>query len=205
MNPLNNAGIKKEVDPPRHQQPPLKHPQPPSPLFTSQYKRRPSSSGPLDRQPLPKRANHSLSPTRAVPSSAGSTSSTYKSRPVKSCTHCRQQKIKCNAIETFPEPCRRCAKMKRKCVVDPFFRPQKGGQVALLRDDISSLRQQLAQLQQKKSTTGGNSTNTPGNTSYSPEEMSVSPQRKYFPRPFLWGVLFLKKIYIPPKAPAHFI
>lgn len=79
-------------------------------------------------------------------------SAAYRARPVRSCTHCRQQKIKCNALETYPEPCTRCAKMDRKCVVDPSFRPQKGGQVQLLRDDISSLKQQLAALQRISTT-----------------------------------------------------
>lgn len=80
-------------------------------------------------------------------SRSAESSAAYRARPVRSCTHCRQQKIKCNALETYPEPCSRCAKMDRKCVVDPLFRPQKGGQVQLLRDDISSLKQQLAALQ----------------------------------------------------------
>lgn len=88
-------------------------------------------------------------------SSSGSTagrvaeSAAYRARPVRSCTHCRQQKIKCNALDTFPAPCTRCAKMDRKCIIDPSFRPQKGGQVQLLRADISSLKQQLAALQGK--------------------------------------------------------
>lgn len=72
-----------------------------------------------------------------------------KPRPVKSCTHCRQQKIRCNAAETYPAPCTRCSKMDRKCVVDPFFKPQKGGQVQSLREDISSLKMQLQALQRK--------------------------------------------------------
>ena len=83
---------------------------------------------------------------------ADSPSNPYRPRPVRSCTHCRQQKIRCNALETFPAPCTRCSKMDRKCVVDPFFKPQKGGQVQSLRDDISSLKQQLAALQRKNST-----------------------------------------------------
>ena len=83
---------------------------------------------------------------------ADSPSNPYRPRPVRSCTHCRQQKIRCNALETFPAPCTRCSKMDRKCVVDPFFKPQKGGQVQSLRDNISSLKQQLAALQRKNST-----------------------------------------------------
>lgn len=72
-------------------------------------------------------------------------------RPIRSCTHCRQQKIKCNALEVFPAPCTRCARTDRKCVVDPLFKPHKGGQVQSLRDDISHLKQQLAELQQRES------------------------------------------------------
>lgn len=98
------------------------------------------------------------------PSNSGDSSAVYRARPVRSCTHCRQQKIRCNALETFPAPCTRCAKMGRKCVVDPFFKPQKGGQVQSLRDDISSLKQQLAMLQRKSS-----------NGSPEAMEMSLSP------------------------------
>lgn len=105
-------------------------------------------------------SNIPLSP----PSNAGDASAVYRARPVRSCTHCRQQKIRCNALETFPAPCTRCAKMGRKCVVDPFFKPQKGGQVQSLRDDISSLKQQLAMLQRKSS-----------NGSPETMEMSLSP------------------------------
>lgn len=97
-----------------------------------------------------------------------SAESAYRARPVRSCTHCRQQKIKCNALETFPAPCTRCAKMDRKCVVDPSFRPQKGGQVQLLRDDISSLKQQLAELQRKSGATGSPDSLSPTHESQSP-------------------------------------
>lgn len=100
--------------------------------------------------------NSSASPppllSHISPDFSDSPSNPYRPRPVRSCTHCRQQKIRCNALETFPAPCTRCQKMDRKCVVDPFFKPQKGGQVQSLRDDISSLKQQLAELQRKNST-----------------------------------------------------
>ncbi|GMF01270.1 unnamed protein product [Ambrosiozyma monospora] len=46
-------------------------------------------------------------------------------RPVTSCTHCRQHKIKCNASERFPNPCSRCERMDLKCEIDPQFRPKK--------------------------------------------------------------------------------
>lgn len=101
--------------------------------------------------PKTPRAQKAPSVPLSPPGNSEESPAVYRARPVRSCTHCRQQKIKCNALETFPAPCTRCAKMDRKCVVDPFFKPQKGGQVQSLRDDISSLKQQLAQLQRKSS------------------------------------------------------
>ena len=74
-----------------------------------------------------------------------------KTRPIRSCTHCRQQKIKCNASETYPEPCSKCKKMDRECRVDPFFKPQKGGQVQSLREDLSTLKHQVEYLQKRES------------------------------------------------------
>lgn len=69
------------------------------------------------------------------------------SRPIKACTNCRQQKIKCNAGETYPNPCERCKRYGRECVVDPHFRPRKGGQVELLREDVRRLQSQIREMQ----------------------------------------------------------
>jgi hypothetical protein len=64
-------------------------------------------------------------------------------RPVTSCTHCRQHKIKCNASEKFPEPCSRCQRMNLKCEIDPQFRPKKGSQIQSLRHDVDELRSKI--------------------------------------------------------------
>lgn len=138
------------------------------------------------RPPLKKAktSTGSLSPTS---SASGST----RSRPVKSCTHCRQQKIRCNAMDTYPQPCTRCAKMERSCIIDPFFKPQKGGQVQSLREDISSLKQQLALLQRKSSnaspdqvplspTLSAREGNSPSGYSQSPDTHRYS---SVYPRP----------------------
>ncbi|SCU83779.1 LAFA_0D05732g1_1 [Lachancea sp. 'fantastica'] len=61
-------------------------------------------------------------------------------RPVTSCTHCRQHKIKCNASEKFPNPCSRCERMGLKCEIDPRFRPKKGSQLQSLRSDVEELK-----------------------------------------------------------------
>ncbi|QPG76693.1 hypothetical protein FOA43_004087 [Brettanomyces nanus] len=72
-------------------------------------------------------------------------------RPVTSCTHCRQHKIKCNASERFPMPCSRCERMDLKCEIDPEFRPKKGSQIQSLRNDVDDLRSKIELLTKNES------------------------------------------------------
>lgn len=72
-------------------------------------------------------------------------------RPVTSCTHCRQHKIKCNASERFPSPCQRCEKMGLNCEIDPQFRPRKGSQIQSLRNDVDELKLKIEYLQRSES------------------------------------------------------
>ncbi|KAH3902603.1 Sef1p SCDLUD_000183 [Saccharomycodes ludwigii] len=67
-------------------------------------------------------------------------------RPVTSCTHCRQHKIKCNASDNFPSPCSRCQKMGLHCEIDPQFRPKKGSQLQCLRNDVDELKLKIEYL-----------------------------------------------------------
>lgn len=67
-------------------------------------------------------------------------------RPVTSCTHCRQHKIKCNASEKFPDACSRCLRMNLKCEIDPQFRPKKGSQIQSLRNDVDELKTKIELL-----------------------------------------------------------
>lgn len=64
-------------------------------------------------------------------------------RPVTSCTHCRQHKIKCNASDRFPKPCQRCERMSLSCEIDPQFRPKKGSQIQALKQDVDELRTKI--------------------------------------------------------------
>ncbi|AMD22635.1 HHL135Cp [Eremothecium sinecaudum] len=64
-------------------------------------------------------------------------------RPVTSCTHCRQHKIKCNASENFPASCSRCKRMGLQCQIDPQFRPKKGSQLQNLKNEIEELNSKL--------------------------------------------------------------
>ncbi|CDO95017.1 unnamed protein product [Kluyveromyces dobzhanskii CBS 2104] len=72
-------------------------------------------------------------------------------RPVTSCTHCRQHKIKCNASEKFPSPCSRCERMGLHCEIDPQFRPKKGSQLQSLRNDVDELKVKIEYLTRNES------------------------------------------------------
>lgn len=72
-------------------------------------------------------------------------------RPVTSCTHCRQHKIKCNASENFPGPCLRCERMGLNCQIDPQFRPKKGSQLQNLRRDVDELKLKIEYLTRNES------------------------------------------------------
>lgn len=72
-------------------------------------------------------------------------------RPVTSCTHCRQHKIKCNASENFPAPCSRCDRMGLHCEIDPQFRPKKGSQLQSLRNDVDELKLKIEYLTRNES------------------------------------------------------
>ncbi|KAF2457086.1 hypothetical protein BDY21DRAFT_33914 [Lineolata rhizophorae] len=47
---------------------------------------------------------------------------TARNRPVRTCTECKQVKLRCDAKETFPRPCSRCVTRQLECVVDANFR-----------------------------------------------------------------------------------
>lgn len=71
-----------------------------------------------------------------------------KTRPVTSCSMCRQQKVKCDAGKQYPNACTRCAKLNKHCVVDPLFKPPKGSQLKSLMDDVQKLRQEISRLRE---------------------------------------------------------
>ncbi|KAI5860998.1 fungal-specific transcription factor domain-containing protein [Durotheca rogersii] len=43
-------------------------------------------------------------------------------RPVKTCTECKQSKLRCDSKDRFPNPCSRCQARNLTCTVDPSFR-----------------------------------------------------------------------------------
>ncbi|CCK68680.1 Sef1p KNAG_0B02380 [Huiozyma naganishii CBS 8797] len=71
---------------------------------------------------------------------------TANHRPVTSCSHCRQHKIKCDANQSFPAPCSRCRKYQLHCEIDPQFKPQKGSQIHVMMKDIDDLKVKVESL-----------------------------------------------------------
>lgn len=67
-------------------------------------------------------------------------------RPVTSCSHCRQHKIKCDANQKYPEPCTRCKKFDLFCEINPKFTPKKGSQLQTMRKDIDELKLKVKHL-----------------------------------------------------------
>lgn len=143
----------------------------PPPLLPAN-KKRPSDPNPEEfKQPLTKRktasgdehnklnalatiATHSPEQVTPGPGGKGSSSQSQQPaghRPVTSCTHCRQHKIKCNASEKYPGACTRCEKMGLSCEIDPQFRPRKGSQIQSLRNDVDELKLKIEYLQRNES------------------------------------------------------
>lgn len=67
-------------------------------------------------------------------------------KPVTSCTHCRQHKIKCDANQNYPDPCSRCKKFDLLCEIDAKFTPKKGSQIQIMRKDIDELKVKVKHL-----------------------------------------------------------
>ncbi|KAI1621282.1 hypothetical protein EDD37DRAFT_594367 [Exophiala viscosa] len=71
------------------------------------------------------------------------TRSPMLSARVKSCTGCRQQKLRCDASKDYSQPCSRCVRMKLNCVVLKSFKRTKKQTKAQLQAEVDQLKQQL--------------------------------------------------------------
>ncbi|KAI2470708.1 fungal-specific transcription factor domain-containing protein [Annulohypoxylon bovei var. microspora] len=75
-------------------------------------------------------------------------------RPVKTCTECKQSKLRCDSKDMFPNPCSRCQARKLACTVDPSFRrtPARKRLEAMSRE-LRELRDQRVSNSRAGSTT----------------------------------------------------
>ena len=93
----------------------------------------------IPKKKTPRQLNPANTPT-PKPTSLLPSQPTINHRPVTSCTHCRQHKIKCDAVQNFPSPCSRCLKYDLHCEVDPQFKPKKGSQIQFMRKELDELK-----------------------------------------------------------------
>ncbi|KAI1445472.1 fungal-specific transcription factor domain-containing protein [Annulohypoxylon stygium] len=77
-------------------------------------------------------------------------------RPVKTCTECKQSKLRCDSKDMFPNPCSRCQTRKLTCTVDPSFRRTPA------RKRLEAMSRELRELRdQKLSSSRAGSTTSP--------------------------------------------
>ncbi|KAG5358010.1 putative transcription factor SEF1 [Yarrowia sp. B02] len=97
-----------------------------------------------------------------------------KTRPVTSCSMCRQQKVKCDAGKMYPNACTRCAKLNKHCVVDPMYKPPKGSQLKSVMDEVQLLRNEI-EIHTSKPVTS--TTSTSSSSTYTLNGVTLNAER----------------------------
>ncbi|KAH9905137.1 hypothetical protein F4778DRAFT_728850 [Xylariomycetidae sp. FL2044] len=88
-------------------------------------------------------------------------------RQVKTCTECKQSKLRCDSKERFPHPCTRCEARNLNCTVDPSFRRTPA------RKRIEAMSKELQELRSQRGQTARAPSSTVSTESYnSPEDSS---------------------------------
>ncbi|KAI1077787.1 fungal-specific transcription factor domain-containing protein [Whalleya microplaca] len=83
-------------------------------------------------------------------------------RPVKTCTECKQSKLRCDSKDRFPNPCTRCHARNLTCTVDPSFRRTPA------RKRLEAMSKELQELREKRGSSydaRATSTASPGSSS----------------------------------------
>lgn len=63
----------------------------------------------------------------------------HQLKPLRSCSRCRKNKVKCDSAKTRPAPCTPCAKKGLVCTLDYVVPPRRS-------DQLKSIHQSVAQL-----------------------------------------------------------
>ncbi|QLQ78790.1 hypothetical protein HG537_0B01380 [Torulaspora globosa] len=67
-------------------------------------------------------------------------------KPLRSCTRCRKNKIKCDSFVRRPEPCSSCVKKGVECHVDYVSPPQRSQEMKVLFDNIKFAKERISTL-----------------------------------------------------------
>ncbi|KAI2615402.1 fungal-specific transcription factor domain-containing protein [Hypoxylon sp. NC1633] len=93
-------------------------------------------------------------------------------RPVKTCTECKQSKLRCDSKDRFPNPCSRCQSRNLTCTVDPAFRRTPA------RKRLEAMSRELRELRDQRIAEGraGSTTSPDPDTTRSQDSSANLPQ-----------------------------
>ncbi|KAI1102444.1 hypothetical protein F4804DRAFT_334287 [Jackrogersella minutella] len=93
-------------------------------------------------------------------------------RPVKTCTECKQSKLRCDSKDMFPNPCSRCQARNLSCSVDPSFRRTPA------RKRLEAMSRELRELRDQKiaHSRAGSTTSPDPDSTRSQDSTSNAPQ-----------------------------
>ncbi|KAI0105406.1 fungal-specific transcription factor domain-containing protein [Hypoxylon sp. NC0597] len=93
-------------------------------------------------------------------------------RPVKTCTECKQSKLRCDSKDMFPNPCSRCQTRNLICTVDPSFRRTPA------RKRLEAMSRELRELRdQRIANSRAGSTTSPDPDSTRSQDSSGTPSQ----------------------------
>ncbi|XXH02208.1 hypothetical protein Hte_008576 [Hypoxylon texense] len=93
-------------------------------------------------------------------------------RPVKTCTECKQSKLRCDSKDRFPNPCSRCQARNLSCTVDPSFRRTPA------RKRLEAMSRELRELRDQRiaDTRAGSTTSPDPDTTRSQDSTASAPR-----------------------------
>lgn len=69
-------------------------------------------------------------------------------KPLRSCSRCRKNKIKCDSAETRPRPCSSCSKRGLTCTLDYVVPPKRSDELKKLHQSVSCVKHSVDRLLQ---------------------------------------------------------
>ncbi|KAI1759242.1 hypothetical protein GGR53DRAFT_165567 [Hypoxylon sp. FL1150] len=93
-------------------------------------------------------------------------------RPVKTCTECKQSKLRCDSKDRFPNPCSRCQARTLSCTVDPSFRRTPA------RKRLEAMSRELRELRDQRiaNVRAGSTTSPDPDTTRSQDSTASAPR-----------------------------
>lgn len=136
------------------------------------------------RQFTPSNNSTGTTPKRARTAEAEANTSGTDDKPKRiACIECRQQKVRCDAHELYPESCTRCVKKNLKCLLKPDFkRTYKRRRLAEVEQEIERLRQSMDGQESEKRRIVSGSLLDLSTSSYPSNALPRDPEKPFTPQ-----------------------